>query len=219
MNLATTEGNSDHRGQKYFTEKKVNKQFLKASKVTILKWPRRTPASCINNTESRRTIAKSTESSVKRSKRKSLAFPSQMKELPHGKLHKFIQLIYFTVSLPSRSLAVKKLIKKRSKDVELLKTRLDSYQDAWRNWIALSVRLTIEKCSTKLANKDSIPDQGRNEIWCLWGGFIRRKDSILRVYVSESRSWSRLAFPSISQQLPVVATSKCKFPRWPSRSN
>lgn len=32
-----------------------------------------------------------------------------------------------------RSLAVKKLIKKRSKDVELLKTRLDSYRDNWRS--------------------------------------------------------------------------------------
>jgi hypothetical protein len=32
-----------------------------------------------------------------------------------------------------RSLAVKKLIKKRTKDVELLKTKLDVYNDNWRN--------------------------------------------------------------------------------------
>ncbi|CRL05784.1 CLUMA_CG018812, isoform A [Clunio marinus] len=35
--------------------------------------------------------------------------------------------------IAARSLTVKKLIKKRSKDVELLKSRLDSYNDNWRS--------------------------------------------------------------------------------------
>jgi hypothetical protein len=44
-----------------------------------------------------------------------------------------LQLTLSTFSCtPFRSLAVKKLIKKRSKDVDLLKQRLDGYNDNWR---------------------------------------------------------------------------------------
>lgn len=134
---------------------------------------------------------RSTDFCLWSSKKKSRKYQNRTRKSPQGK-DKDDQIIWFQILASAycfRSLAVKKLIKKRTKDVELLKGRLDGYNDSWRNWIvsAITVCTICNSCIShpiptfkldcihlngiNIINKKINPNQGQLVSWvslCMW---------------------------------------------------